>query len=124
MNKLKILVVEDSRIAQKMVLFVLTKMQYQVDVADTGNAAINLAQKNKYDIILMDVGLDDMTGCAASENIRRSGMSVSAWIIALTAHNDVDTRKSCMEAGMDGFVIKPFTKEKFQTVLKELKKPK
>ena len=124
MSNQKALVVEDSPIPQKIVKLELIKMQYDVDTTNTGGEAIQLACDNKYDVILMDIGLDDMTGCDATEQIRQSGMNTSTLIIALTAHNDDDTRASCAAVGMDAFMAKPFTKEKFQEVLKNLGKSK
>ena len=120
MNELNILLVEDSRIARKMAQFVLLKMHDIVDTANTGAEAVQLSLGKKYDVILMDIGLDDISGYEASMRIRKNSMNEATPIVALTAHQDINTQESCIKAGMTEFMIKPFTREKFEEVLKNL----
>lgn len=117
MSNLTILLVEDTRIARKMAQFILNNMLHTVDTACSGLEAIQLASQKKYDLILMDVGLGDMSGCDASQRIKENTTNKNTPIIALTAHEDEATKAACTLAGITGFMVKPFTKEKFEQIV-------
>ncbi len=104
----KILLVEDNLINQKVTLHLLKELGCEADVADNGLFAIKLFKKNDYDIILMDIGLPDMDGCALTKKIRAiESKGEHVPIIALTAYASEDDRKNCLDAGMDSVLTKP-----------------
>lgn len=82
---------------------------YRVDVACDGLQAVELASKNDYSLILMDIRMPTMNGLEAAERIRQSGgINSRTPILALTANAETSEIKRCTDAGMDGFVSKPF----------------
>ena len=104
MNQIvKILVVEDTVIAQLGVEALLEQIDCQYKIVDTGEEAVAIA--DQYDLILMDVGLPGISGIDAAAAIREKG--VTAPIVALTAHDT--NREKCLEAGMNNFINKPLT---------------
>ncbi|MDF3054835.1 MAG: arcB 2 [Gammaproteobacteria bacterium] len=107
----RVLVVEDALIAQKVAKFLLEGLGMQVDVADSGEMALAAVEKNQYVLILMDLGLPDMSGLEIAQKIRQltSNPNFDVPIIALTAHQSDQVRNECMEAGMSDAQSKPLT---------------
>ena len=109
-NNLKILLVEDNIINQKVVLAFLKKLNYSVDVAENGKVAVQMLEKIRYDIIFMDIQMPIMDGYEATQIIRDNTSKVlwhSIPIVALTAHAMKHDKKSCLDAGMDDYLTKP-----------------
>lgn len=118
----KVLLVEDMPIAQKAAGLCLTAFGCTVDIAATGREALALFSQQRYTLILMDLGLPDMDGITVTDTIRRMEASEDKRptpIIALTAHEAEDIRASCLEAGMNDFLIKPLTRAKAQAILEK-----
>ncbi len=115
----RILVVEDQAIAAKIAQHVLTKLHYQVDVAENGKIALALIEQNHYDLILMDIGLPDNDGGEVTRRIRlkqwKSNPSVP--IVGLTAHISAENKRRCIDAGMNAIYTKPLTPEKALEIL-------
>lgn len=120
MTPLKILLVEDCNVAQKIGRYILEDMGIQVSSAYNGALALKLSCEYRYDLILMDVGLGDIPGSKATKRIRKSSLNRSTPIVALTAHQDQEMRDHCFDCGMDGYIVKPLTKEIFQETLQLL----
>ncbi len=113
----KILVVEDNEIAAKTAIEILKDMGCKVDLATTGAAALTKFDKG-YDLILMDVGLQDIDGITVTSTIReRENPNKRTPIIALTAHSENDNQVECLTSGMDGFLTKPLSKASLTAVL-------
>jgi two-component system, sensor histidine kinase len=104
-KSLNVLLAEDVRANQQIVVRTLQKRGHAVDVASNGGEALKLASQSNYDVILMDVQMPDMDGFQATTAIRASGSQVP--IIALTAHAMVGDRQRCLAAGMDDYLAKP-----------------
>jgi len=104
----KILVAEDNDVNQKVIRHVLQKAGGKVDVANHGLEAIAfLKESTDYDIIIMDLQMDEMDGYAATRYIR-SVMRLTIPIIAMTATALKGEREKCIEAGMNDYLSKPF----------------
>jgi CheY-like chemotaxis protein len=107
---LRILLAEDNPVNQAFAVRLLQKQGHSVEVASDGAIAIAKFRAGDYDLILMDVQMPEVDGFEATAAIREiekaSGGHIS--IIALTAHALPGYRERCLEAGMDGFVTKPF----------------
>lgn len=90
-----------------------------IDVAENGQVAVDMVQANDYDLVLMDVQMPVMNGIEATRAIRSldtgQGPGISGPhrvpIIAMTANVMQKEVDRCLEAGMDGFVPKPFKQE-------------
>lgn len=112
---LRVLLVEDDKMAQTMGLMLLRDKGYQVDLAKTGEKALELTLENSYELIYMDVGLGKgIDGIETTRRIRnnKKNLSQNAFIAALTAHADEAISKECLEAGMQRVLSKPLSPEK------------
>ncbi len=106
---LRVLVAEDNLVNQRLVLRILEKMGHQVVVADDGVAALRLMGQHQIDFIAMDMQMPNMDGIEATRAIRLKEMVTGKHvpIVAMTANAFEEDRRKCLEAGMDGFVVKP-----------------
>jgi len=114
-----ILVVEDRRTEQYVYLQLLKKFEFDVQVVSSAESALDAVKVADYSAILMDVTLPGMNGIACTRQIREIQMVQGKYtpIIAVTAKIDADTRKECLEAGMDGYLTKPFSPEQLLLIL-------
>ncbi|NTW62696.1 MAG: response regulator [Chlorobiaceae bacterium] len=106
----RILLAEDSVVNQMVVLGILVKLGYVVDVVSNGQEAIEILEKRAYDLVLMDVQMPVMDGLNATGIIRDPASKVLDHripVIALTAHAMQGDRDSCLNAGMNDYVSKP-----------------
>ena len=106
---LKILLVEDNPINQKVASRVLEKAGHSVTIAGNGMEAITQVSDSEFDLVLMDVMMPEMDGITATVAIRESELGTDRHlpIVALTANAMLGDREKCLEAGMDGYVSKP-----------------
>jgi two-component system, sensor histidine kinase len=108
MNPLKILLAEDDKINQKVLLKMLSEKGHNVDIANNGIEALNLFQKEKYDVILMDIQMPEMNGIDAMIEIRKIEKDEKQTpIIALTAYALNGDRERFLSLGMDEYIKKP-----------------
>lgn len=112
LKKLRVLLVEDNFINQKVAKYTLDRVGVQCDIVDDGKRAVDAFLKNNYDVILMDIVLPIMNGYEATKKIRElekaSGKNERVRIIAMTASTMNEDRNKCYEYDMDGFISKPF----------------
>jgi signal transduction histidine kinase/CheY-like chemotaxis protein len=108
-QRLRILLAEDNAVNQMLAVRLLEKRGHRVTVAGTGKMALELFEKEAFDIVLMDIQMPEMDGLEATGAIRRleknSGRHTP--IIAMTAHAMVGDRELCLNAGMDAYITKP-----------------
>jgi two-component system, sensor histidine kinase len=104
-GKLRVLLAEDNRVNQLLVVRLLEARGHDVTVAGDGRAAVDQAARENFDVILMDVQMPEMDGLEATRTLRARG--VRAPIIAMTAHAMQGDRDRCLSAGMDAYVSKP-----------------
>lgn len=110
LDGMKILLVEDNKINQKVTKKFLTKWGVETTIADNGQIAVDLVQKNDYDLILMDMQMPVMNGIEATKSIRALGYDFENLpIIALTASAVLDMKRNAIKAGLNSFITKPFT---------------
>ena len=114
-GQLKILLAEDNLVNQKLAKHLLEKSGHTATVVGDGKAALNEFQDKEFDLVLMDIQMPIMDGWEATESIRQfenySGKHTP--IIALTAHAISGDREKCLNAGMDGYLPKPFKFDAF-----------
>src|SRR4051812_45331398 len=103
---MRILVVEDERRVASVVCRALRENAYSVDLAETGEKAIELAMQNAYDSILLDVRLPGLSGIHVCRHLRSA--HIDAPILMLTARAIVDQRVEGLDAGADDYLTKPF----------------
>lgn len=114
---LKILVAEDNRINQKLIMTFLLKLGYKSDLAKNGKEAYEEAIRSSYDIILMDVEMPVMNGVQAMELIRGNKEIKQPYIVAVTANAKTEDEAKYLEAGMDNYLSKPINIELLTIVL-------
>ena len=109
LRSLRLLVVEDNTINQKLTARILKKRGFSVETAENAETAIAMVRKKKFDLVLMDVHLPGMSGWEATAAIRKTEKKTGERIpiIALSASTLPSDRRKCLEAGMDDFVSKP-----------------
>ena len=106
-HPLRILVAEDNLVNQKLALRLLQQMGYRADVAANGVEAVESVERQRYDVILMDVQMPVMDGLEASRRIVQRWPDARPRIIAMTANAMQGDREDCLAAGMDDYVTKP-----------------
>jgi PAS domain S-box-containing protein len=114
LRPLRILLAEDVVLNQRVAVAVLKKLGHTVVVSSDGLEAVAAAEREAYDLILMDVQMPKMDGFEATAAIRRmqDGGATRTPIIAMTAHAMAGDRERCLAAGMDGYVAKPLNVQK------------
>ena len=111
-DSLKILLAEDNHVNQLAARSLLERVGYLVTTVNNGKEAIDCLTTQEFDIVFMDIQMPVMDGIEAATKIRDPNQSrvlnPDIPIIALTAHSKKDYRETCIKAGMNGFVVKPF----------------
>jgi len=96
----------------------LEKLGLQITLATNGQEAVDLVQKNDFDLILMDIQMPIMDGYTATAIIRQCSDTLQQIpIIALTANAMFDDQQKCLDAGMNDFLSKPFMLAQLKIVL-------
>ncbi|MDR1920432.1 MAG: response regulator, partial [Candidatus Adiutrix sp.] len=105
-----ILVVDDNQLNQKLAAALLTKRGHMVSVADNGLEALAAISRTKYDMVLMDIQMPVMDGLTAVKKIREEPDKYGADlpVVAMTAHALPGDQETFLNAGMTGYVSKPF----------------
>ena len=104
---LKVLLVEDIEDTRLFMRLELEHHGYIVVEAGDGQAAVNLAQQENPDVVLMDLSLPVMDGFEAAKQIRKNQKLKDVLIIAVTAHQETDFRSGARDSGFDAYVTKP-----------------
>lgn len=104
-SKVKLLIAEDNKINQKVILGFLSDTNATVDIVSNGVEAVEKAKNNNYHIILMDVQMPEMDGLTATKLIREFDLNTP--IIAMTAHSLPEDIEQSMASGMNEHLTKP-----------------
>ena len=117
---LRILLVEDTRINQKVALRMLKRLGYEADLANNGLEALEVLRRQSYDIVFMDVQMPEMDGFETTRQIYREWEDLHRpWIIAMTANAMRGDREKCLEAGMNDYISKPIEVEEIARSLRQ-----
>jgi len=117
-RNLKVLLVEDDELNLQMSTILLGRLGCTVDFAYNGAEAVAAVETREYDMVFMDVQMPVMSGLEATHRIRAlKNDRKNVPIFAVTAHADTQYEQSCLEAGMDGYISKPFDIEHISQII-------
>ncbi len=117
MPRLRVLLAEDNPTNQLVARRMLESMGHCVHLAGDGRQALEAVRAHQFDVILMDMIMPEMDGIAASRAIRAGGVDTNVPIVAVTANSFEHDRLACLEAGMNGFLSKPFNRTSLRAAL-------
>lgn len=116
---LNVMIVDDSLILRKTLNSSFTEMGYNVIAqAKSGREAIELYNKNKPDLVTMDITMPVMSGIEALKAIM--GKYKDAKIVMITSHGEEQLVMNAISSGAKGYILKPVTKEKLQEAIKKV----
>ncbi len=124
--KLRILLVEDNMVNQKVALKLLSKLGYQAELVENGLEAVRALITTDYDLVLMDILMPQMDGMEATRIIRDPTSAVRNHdipVIAMTAHAVRGARERCLEVGMNEYVPKPIDPELLAAAIEKWRYP-
>lgn len=122
---MKILVVDDFSTMRRIIKNLLRDLGFtNVDEADDGNTALPMLQTGKYDFLITDWNMPGMTGIDLLKAVRAEGSLKSLPVLMVTAEAKRDQIVSAAQAGVNGYVVKPFTaavlKEKIEKIFERI----
>jgi PAS domain S-box-containing protein len=108
-RRLRVLLVEDNAVNQRLARLLLEKHGHAVTVAGDGREALDALEAQSFDLVLMDVQMPHMDGLEATRAVREREKQTGSRVpvVAMTAHALKGDRERCLEAGMDGYISKP-----------------
>jgi two-component system cell cycle response regulator CtrA len=106
---MRVLLIEDDRAAARSVELMLTAEKFNVEITGSGEDGLDLAQAYGFDLILLDLNLQDMSGLEVLRTLRRA--KVRTPVIILTGSSDVAVKVSAFSGGADDYLVKPFHRD-------------
>lgn len=121
---LRVLLAEDNPVNQTLATRILEKLGHKVQVANNGKEAVERAHVAEFDLIVMDVQMPEMDGLEATVAIRTAevGTGKHVPIVAMTAHAMKGDRERCLNAGMDGYLLKPIRIDELKQAISDIEK--
>jgi PAS domain S-box-containing protein len=113
----KILVVEDNAMNQLLIKYTFQSWKMNFELADNGAKAIEWLQRDKFDLVLLDIQMPLMDGYATSQTVRKE-LKSDIPIIAMTAHALAGEREKCLSYGMNDYISKPIHEKELYMLLK------
>jgi CheY-like chemotaxis protein len=117
-EQLKILLVEDNEVNQKVAQAMLKRLGYRADLAVNGLEALHALENQRYEVVLMDIQMPEMDGLEATRAIRAGWPPAEQpYIIAITAYALLYSVDMCLQAGMNDYIVKPLNMEELKTAI-------
>lgn len=113
----KVLVCDDEPYIVESVSYVVRKAGFSVLVAEDGEAAVQVARKEKPDLVFLDIMMPRLSGHEVCRRIREDPETRHAYVVMLTARGQEEDERRAMEAGADEFMTKPFSPRKMKAKL-------
>lgn len=124
---MKILLVEDNLMNQKVVMFNLKKLNCTVTPVANGREAFETFKNESFDLILMDIMLPEMNGYEITTEIRKfekvNNIENPVIIIALTANTYENEKEKCISVGMNEYISKPFSAQQLISTIEKYIRP-
>jgi two-component system, sensor histidine kinase and response regulator len=121
-QNVRILLVDDNVINQKIALKIVSKIGYRADIAQNGQEAIEALNQVAYNLVFMDCQMPILDGYEATRIIRNetsSTINPKVPIVAMTAHAMKGAKEECMAAGMDDYISKPITPDTIAEMIRK-----
>ncbi len=115
----KVLVIEDDPLSMELVVGILKAQGFSEDEAFDGTQAIRMAEKEIYDLIIMDIALPGMDGVEVKTVIKSKPQYKKVPVIALTAYAMKGDRERFFEAGFDEYISKPIDVDNFMKIIEK-----
>lgn len=126
-RKIRVLLVEDNLINQKVISRIIEKLpDTAVQAVPSGEEAVERLEDEQFDLVLMDVQLDGMSGLETIEKIRafeRSATRADVPVAVLSGYSDAEQERKAKEAGADLYLLKPVDIEELKRLLEEVRSP-
>jgi CheY-like chemotaxis protein len=107
-----VLLVEDSDAIRDAFTILLEDAGYAVLGAETGGEALRLAEERVPDLVLLDMGLPDMSGLEVVRRLKAAPQTASIAVVALTGRDEEADRRACLAAGCAAYIVKPVNTQK------------
>lgn len=118
--QLKVLLVEDHVVNQRLAMSLLQRWGHEVHLAENGQIALDLLAVTKFDVVLMDMMMPVLDGLEATRRFRATELGPRTPIVAMTANAMESDRTRCLEAGMDDYLSKPIKAQDLKLLLQNL----
>jgi CheY-like chemotaxis protein/signal transduction histidine kinase len=112
---LRILLAEDNIFNRKLMQGLFKRLGLEIDFAENGRQAVDMAREKSYDFIFMDLLMPEKDGLQAVAEMRKAGLTMP--VIAFTAVENRETRKAAMDAGFNEYLVKPASEESLRKIL-------
>jgi CheY-like chemotaxis protein len=116
----KILIAEDERDIRELIVFTLEFAGFDVTVARDGNEAVEKAQQDKYDLILMDVRMPRMTGYQACDKLKENESTKDIPIVFLSAKGQEAEVQQGIQVGAEDYILKPFAPDHLTSQIRKI----
>ena len=116
----KILIAEDERDIRELILFTLKFSGFEVEVARDGSEAVEKAQQDEFDLILMDVRMPRMTGYEACDKLKEIESTKDIPIVFLSAKGQDAEVKQGIQVGAEDYILKPFAPDHLTSQIKKI----
>jgi CheY-like chemotaxis protein len=116
LSNMKILVVEDNLLNQKIAAYLIRGYGFGCDVCANGKEAIQLLKKGKYDLVMMDIQMPEMDGYETTAHIRND-LQLNMPVIATTGTSSGSEKGKCIESGMTDYISKPLKSDELYKLL-------
>ena len=113
----RVLIVEDDDDSREMLMELVGMLGHRAYGSSNATDAVRAAQDAQPDLVLIDIGLPDASGCDIARTLRASPNGARMRLVALTGYSDSATRQLAADAGFDDFVVKPFSSENLADLL-------
>lgn len=113
----QVLVVDDSHVIRRLIEVVLDQIQLDVATVSTGGEACETLQRRAPDILILDLGLPDMSGWDVLEFVRSHAELDGVAVIMLTGRSDADDIERACDMGADAYLVKPFRPDELRRIV-------
>jgi PAS domain S-box-containing protein len=119
-QSLNVLLAEDNAVNQMLAVRLLEKRGHSVVVVDNGRKALDVSERQTFDLVLMDISMPEMDGITTTALLREreKGTGRHLPVIAMTAHTMAGDRERCLAVQMDGYISKPIRTDELDDFLK------